>query len=431
MTLTAGAGVDDSYMHIGAATFLPGPPPAVADFQALLADMAARAPVLTYRLTGTGRHARWEVDPGFDPAHHVDLCEIPRGQDVHQAVVEIFRDRPLPRDRPLWNMLILHGHAEDEHVLCYRAHHVFQDGVALIGTILAFAHGSTVPPPAPGASPKVTPVGITFDVLRDAWKLMRRSHWRPPAGVRAQGRQIHLVRLDLAAYKEIGHDTGASRAQISVALVAGAVRALDPALWLRQSRRTPAEPVVELPINIRARGDGLLGNQLAMMPVTLPCAEASPLGRLRRVMDEMTPAKLSRRREANRQLYRTPVPLAHAFISLVSPLVRRLFRGRLVVSVPGRCDELPGSHGTFVIPPLLAGSVGSIVITQLGTVMLFAGMFDAAMPDADRLMNLIRHELAELRRQARQHNETRQPQEQAQHANEARNSNSSGEPPLG
>ncbi|MGP4099702.1 wax ester/triacylglycerol synthase domain-containing protein [Nonomuraea sp. KM90] len=132
--LGAGA-VHDSRMHYGIAVRRPGPPPDPAQLCADVAEkVRVRAPALAYRLAGRGRRARWEPDPAFDPAHHVEFHRLPPGIGVHQAVMDALRVRPLTPNRPLWSLMVLDGDDEGAgHVLCYRAHHVFQDGMGIAG----------------------------------------------------------------------------------------------------------------------------------------------------------------------------------------------------------------------------------------------------------------------------------------------------------
>jgi WS/DGAT/MGAT family acyltransferase len=80
----------------------------------------------------------WEEMPGFDVADHIIEQALPpgSGDDELRAFVEAEMSRPLPLDRPLWRVFLLHGHRRGSALL-WRTHHCMGDGIALMVLMLA------------------------------------------------------------------------------------------------------------------------------------------------------------------------------------------------------------------------------------------------------------------------------------------------------
>ncbi|MEU7895581.1 wax ester/triacylglycerol synthase domain-containing protein [Nonomuraea sp. NPDC049152] len=405
--LCLGAGMaDDSRLHVGGGARMAGPPPAPEELHELIAVKVTRAPVLTYRLTGAGRRARWAPDPAFDPVHHVEYHRVPRGLSPHQAAVEAMASRPLSRERPLWSLMVLHGYADDEHLLCYRAHHAFQDGVAGLSAIRALTGDETLPPPAPdpGAASGLPKGAAARGLLADLVQLTGTPpRWHVSCATSTPGRRLHVVDLDIAPFHDIARDTGASIAQIGIALVAGALRAWSPRAW-PPSHRRPRKMVVALPVSLRGRRHhSALGNHVAFLPVALPCAEPSPVGRLRRVVEQTTVDRIIRLRRAAREMYRIPAGPARTVLQLALPFFLRGPGRRLDVSVVRRTQEFPSGRDMFTLPPLAPGSAGMIAILHGDSAVSFSGVFDTSVSHSERLVALLRQALAELEADVRNH----------------------------
>src|SRR5882724_3716334 len=99
-------------------------------------------------------HPTWEDDPDFDVANHVDEQTLPAPGDdrVLSRVCGELYCRLLERDRPLWHLTVLHGHAGGGTVIFLKLHHSMVDGVSsveLIEVLHATVRGT--PRPAPGS----------------------------------------------------------------------------------------------------------------------------------------------------------------------------------------------------------------------------------------------------------------------------------------
>ena len=404
--LRLAAGVaDESQMHFGFGVRLPGAPPGPGELCELIAKkVAVQAPALGYRLVGEGRRARWEPDPAFDPAYHVEYHRLPRGSDVHQAVMNAMAVRPLSRERPLWSLLVLYGHADDEHVLCYRAHHAFQDGMGAISAIRALTGDQTLPFPGTGtgtgtgtARAARPGTGTGAGQRRALADLLRLSgappRWFSSCATSTPGRRLHVAGLDVEPFHDIARATGASVAQIAIALVTGALRSWNPQARPDGGR----DMVVALPVALLGLGrHTALGNHTGLLPVTLPCAEPSAIARLQQVVAQTTLQRISDARHSARALYRVPAALAVPLLRLLSPLARTGRGRQLNVSAVRMPRILPGAGEIFAVPPLAPGVAGMVVIVHAGAVVSFSGVFDARVSRPGELLGLLRPALTEL-----------------------------------
>lgn len=75
---------------------------------------------------------RWELDPTFDPRHHLDVVLDRFNEPSLQEWVSERLNQPLPLYRPLWKFWLA-PNAEGGSVLLLRLHHCYADGVSLTG----------------------------------------------------------------------------------------------------------------------------------------------------------------------------------------------------------------------------------------------------------------------------------------------------------
>jgi len=82
------------------------------------------------------------------------------------------------------------------------------------------------------------------------------------------GRRLDVVAVDLAAIRDLGHTYGGTVNDVVLAAVAGALRTLLAARGEQLGEVTITVPVAAR----RAASGGELGNQIGIMPVTVPAA---------------------------------------------------------------------------------------------------------------------------------------------------------------
>ena len=77
-------------------------------------------------------HPAWEPDPNFDVTRHIEEVVLPAGSDesaVRQAIAD-FSAPMLPRDRPLWKMVLIQGLPGGKSGVTSLIHHCMVDGVS-------------------------------------------------------------------------------------------------------------------------------------------------------------------------------------------------------------------------------------------------------------------------------------------------------------
>ncbi|GAB1822160.1 wax ester/triacylglycerol synthase domain-containing protein [Herbidospora sp. RD11066] len=347
LLLEADRSADETHWYIGAAARLPGPPPRREDLYALLADGAARIPALAYRPSG---NLRWEHDPGFDPARHVTFVDLPPGTDLNEALLAANAEK-LPRDRPLWNLLVLSGHRPGEHVICYRAHHAFQDGAAVADAVGALLTGGTLPVPEPQARPERGP---WWPPIRNLLRLCAPNpRWSAGGGT---GPLMVTATLDLELYRTVTRATGATTAQISLAALAGALRE-----WCAPRRDiTVALPVLETGGPARSSVRSGLGNRAFLLAVKLPCTDPHPRRRLWKVMTQTGYARLAEVR------HRSPVAVAilRSLLAARIPPTALGSGNRFDVTTPLGGPPPEGALEVLSLPPLGRASRGVAAFTQ-------------------------------------------------------------------
>ncbi|WP_441249339.1 wax ester/triacylglycerol synthase domain-containing protein [Kitasatospora sp. McL0602] len=300
----------DPAMHLGLVLLLDGEPPSLGRLAEELAPRLANLPELTFRLGGSARRPRWEPDPAFDLARH--LHELP-GQPAidggdgtdgggRDAVLTALLDLPLHRDRPLWGIWLVRR--PGGFALCYRAHHAFQDGLAAVETVerLFGPPARQKQPRSSAAAEPDRPPRWNADLLRELLPPVRRTaRWSalasPPSGERA----AYTADVDLARLHRISRATRANVNQICLAVLAAALRAWHPADWSAPGPGLCAT----LAVSVRAADHPyrLLGNCSGVARVPLPCPEASPLGRLRLLQEQVTFARFAELGRRHRVLY--------------------------------------------------------------------------------------------------------------------------------
>ncbi|OLT33219.1 hypothetical protein BJF79_08025 [Actinomadura sp. CNU-125] len=389
----AGQGPDESHMHIGMLLRLRGPAPTPPELRELLAARAASAPVLAYR--PDWRERRWTPDPGFDIAAHLHERKLPEGADVLAAATARMR-RPLPDRRPLWDLTLLHGHRPDEHLLLYRNHHAFQDGMAMTATLEALF----------GRRRLGTPRHVPYQAAQRArstrapgeprWdpgvSLRRAPAWTPVSGPLTGRRVLHAVALDADLLRATTSATGASLNQVCLAALTAALRTwslpdwTSPTAGTATGRRGRTLPV-GIPVNLRpADRAGALGNHLGGLPIGLPCGDPDPLRQLRGVTEQTAARRMLRHRDRGRaHFHRVPYPLLRAMCSWGADPRRLATTVTTVRVAPGLAVGGAPVVEMIPYPNLVPRQRLMVAMTQYGGGVTASVLADAGVPDLPAL----------------------------------------------
>ena len=402
------------------------------------------------RVPGGFGHPVWVDDPDFDVGNHVRHSALPPpGSDAQLCELAArIQSRHLDRSRPLWELHVVHGLADNRFALITKIHHATVDGIGGLNiSRLLFDPASTAPPIPTQAGPPMqavtahapAPRRLVAEAVLDLarrpatalaalprdWAATRtatanalrrvggvcvaaRTLLRPAPGsplntTIGTPRRYTTASTRLDDYQRVRQAHGVTINDVVLATVSGALRG-----WLHQ-RGEPVPPTASLramvPVNVGAeqRADPP-GKNVSAYVVELPIGEPDPLRRLGEVCD-----RLQRHNNAGPSgptdalitlASLVPPPLHTRGARLVGELSRRLFNV-VVSNVPG--PQLPlyvaGARMLTLHPvvPLAPGQAVSIgLISYDGGVFYGLNADRDSMPDLDRLAALIEESLQEL-----------------------------------
>jgi diacylglycerol O-acyltransferase / wax synthase len=340
---------DNAHMAIGAVLVFDGPPPTEAEFLAQIRSRLHMLPRLRQRLLtpplGLGTPF-WVDDETFDAHRHVGHATLPApGTDEELRALAAARlAPPLDRRKPLWELTLVDGFADERFAVVYKTHHAMADGISAVDIgMLLFDVEREAPPPAaeqpwrPHRSPTTAGLAIhaaagvvatlrrlarwlsgaardPADASRRAgdgliglwevtWNLLRAAPRVPinPPGVGPR-REVAWSSFDLAEFKRIKNVLGGTVNDVSLAVAAGALRAWftewdppDACSPMGNKRGGGLELKALVPVSIRTVDEhGELGNKLTAMRGPLPVGLADPVERLAVISTAMDDLKASR-----------------------------------------------------------------------------------------------------------------------------------------
>jgi WS/DGAT/MGAT family acyltransferase len=440
----------NGHMAIGALLMFEGTPP---DHEDLLAHIRSRVhmlPRLRQRLAypplGLGTPF-WIDHPEFDIHEHFRRMRLPApgAERQFQELVGELLAPPLDRSKPLWEMVLVEGFAEERFAIVYKTHHAMADGISAvdIGMLLFDVEPRAEPDRTEEVwTPAETPShgtllvraghGLTDTVVRlgrwlgravrhparaarrasdgliglweVTWNLARPAPKVPfnqPIGVE---RSFCWDTFDLADFKRIKNALGGTVNDVTLAVASGALRR-----WL-QENHVPVDGVelkALVPVSIRMENEhGELGNKLTAMRGPLPVGIADPADRLRFISAAMNGLKDSKQPLGAEAIW----GLNDWFRDFAPPVLlrptatinfsTRLFN-LLVTNFPG--PQVPfyvlGRELTAIHPVgfLARNHALAIAILSYNGQVSFGVLSDpAALPDADRLRDHLTASLEEL-----------------------------------
>ena len=371
----------------------------------------------------------WVEDPAFDVDAHVRRAALPSpgGRRELEAFLGEIMGRPLPPDRPLWEMVVVEGMAGGRAAVVARLHHAVLDGVSGATAMAAFldlepepdtrsgppgppsAPSATVRPPTPDAAGLLRYVASSVarqpDVARDALhrslgamvalaeqnrRLAAEGRTPPPPPFRAPRtslngsvtaeRTVATLTVPLADLEEVRAACGGSVTVNDVILCAVGDAATR---LLGQRGETPDDPLVALvPVSTRGPAtvpdDGSaahVGNAISGMLVPLPVQAPDPFERLRAVAQAAQVAKEQEERAGGDLLegLTRAVPLV-----FLRAAMRGIDRFRLFDRVPPPCNLV---ISTVVVPDVTLWWAGREVsaVYPLGPVVGGVGLNVTAM----------------------------------------------------
>lgn len=392
-----------------------------------------------------GRIARpvWVDDPDFDVTYHVRRSALPKpGNDsqLHDLVARLM-SRPLDHHRPLWEIYLVEGLANDQAAVITKTHQAVVDGIAAleIGQVMLDVsptpRGSVenlwMPQPEPSglqlvadavtevvqrpgelienvrsaAMDTVATVEKVFGALGGFASALRTAVTPAPGSplnVRiTPQRRFAVARAKLDDLRSVRKTHGGTVNDVVLASLSGALRN-----WLLSrgeivSNSTTIRAMA--PLSVRD-ADPDSGNNVSAYLVDLPVGEPNPVVRLHHISHAMRAHKESGQSVAADALVRVSgfaPPTLHAMgARAASSFSRRLFNV-IVTNVPG--PQVPlyaaGAKMTEIFPvvPLAKGQALAIGVTSYDGGVYFGLNGDRdAMSDVDVLASMVEESVEEL-----------------------------------
>lgn len=380
----------------------------------------------------------WRDDPAFRLHDHVEVVDGTLSGAALRRAADAFLSEQLPRDRPLWSLLVVPAAERRRAALIGKVHHAMVDGLAAVelGLLLFDAAPDTAPVNAAEWRPEGEegPLRVLIDSLADSAIEQFRAARRvaalglsPGEGLRIAGtlrraalslaedainpappsalnvpigpaRTLVKHRMPMSRALRIKQRAGATLNDVVLAIAAGALRQLA-----QRTGEEPADLRVMVPVSVRRPDDDRgQGNRITFAFIDLPVSYRDPAARLARVRRQTVELKESGR-VAGTEILLSSVG------SLPEPLKRRAARlaasprlyNLTVSNVPGPRVPLyaAGARVRTIYPviPIPEDHALSIGVLSYDDSLHFAAYADpVALPEAARLPLMIEEAVEEL-----------------------------------
>jgi diacylglycerol O-acyltransferase len=367
-------------------------------------------------------HPMWDETASLDLDAHIGKLRLPAPGSPTQLwrTVADLHAQALPRDRPLWQFVVIEGLASGEIALYSKVHHALLDGQGGMALAQALLDVAPTRPGAAGmladADPQPSPLrkrdlanvavrasarqfaklvrelplalklaadaaadaGNLAGRLRDSVTLAPRTPFNAQVGAH---RSFAVASLPLDKVKQVARHFGVSLNDVVMTLCAGALRD-----WLLRRKALPKRALIAaMPVSLRAAGDSALNNQVSMVQCVLPTQIADPVERLRAI--SAATGRIKQLVGSLRGLIPTDFPGLAAPI-WASGLSRLWARGRIAERLPPLANLTISNVPGPPVPLYLAGAKVnhyfpvSIVTHGLGlniTVNSYAGRLECGV----------------------------------------------------
>ena len=331
-------------------------------------------------------HPRWEDDPRFDAGRHIEEITLPAGASEADALAAIaqMHGQMLPRDRPLWKMILIHGMPGGQTGVMSLVHHCMVDGVSGIELLTAICDLQAEAEPEADDRFEPEPEPSQFERAQAAWRdalqessgrLAEALRWSMDPQQQAQDWKAVIGAMSSAAPQlmrpapatPFNRPVSGKRSYATVVMPFGEIRGIRGVLggtindvvltalsgglgqWLRDQGQATAgvELRAMVPVNVRSESDkSALGNQVSMLIAPLPIGIEDHVERHHAViagMDKLKSANQAGGFAVLSKLAEQVPPILQAAAGSMVPNSQQLFN---VI-----CTNVPGPQ----IPLFLAG----------------------------------------------------------------------------
>jgi len=318
----------------------------------------------------------WIEDEQFDVDYHLRRVAVPPPGDIEALLEELspLYATALDRDRPLWEAYVAEGLLDGRGAVFVKMHHCLTDGVGgsrlfaeLMGTRVEHGSGhvetrfvSTRKSDTASLLWRAAGynVGETFSGTLDVVRLLSTAAFSPAQTARGLARGVHTLtgfgreltmsradsplhhhrslsrqlstfEMSLPEIDSIRRPLQATNNDVVLTIVSGAMHR-----WHSSHGADVHELRALVPVNLRSEADPHAGNRIALLAVSLPIGEPSPLRRLRAIQEHMGQIKTDRRA--------TMYPLLARFMTaLPLPVAKQLGRQQ-TMRTNFVCTNVPG-----------------------------------------------------------------------------------------
>ncbi|MFI4940675.1 MAG: WS/DGAT domain-containing protein [Burkholderiales bacterium] len=354
--------------------------------------------------------ATWRPDPEFDLDRHLGQISLPPGAGTAelQELIALRAKRPLPLDKPLWHIDIVHNY-EHGSVLIFRLHHCIADGIAVMDLLVNLTD------PEPGSAPlaekekekpgsrltlgKIVKFGISL-IHESAILLFMpndsRTRFKGQPDIDKQASWGEPV--PLSTVKALGRVYGATINDVMLSVAAGALRKY---LQMHGDQVDGRFVRAFVPVNLRPKDqDYMLGNEFGLVAVDLPLSLEDPIERLVAVNRTMSRIK----RSAQAQLSKGILGIGGRMPHFIQNFMFNLFSNRSSVVItnvtgPESVRYMAGAKMKQLIgwvPQSGDEGIGICILSYQGTIQLGLLADKKLVPDAGAMMKMFRPAFDEL-----------------------------------
>jgi len=435
-------------MHVGSVMVFDAPIGGF-DYESLVTLISQRiAHVPRYRqriktVPGGLANPVWVDDTHFDMSYHVRRSALPRpGSDEQlEELVARIQPRPLDRSRPMWEVYLVEGLAEDRFAIITKTHHSLVDGISAvdIGNVLVDGNPTAsegvlttwrARPEPSGAELVVsaiseaarTPsqvvetiqlgvadvthaIGKVASVAGDVISTLARVSARPAPesplnATVGRARRYVMIGTDLEDYRKVrtrlGRGSFADEVTVNDVILATISGAFRSWLLIRGESVYPGTTIrAMVPVSVHAGDDAPTGAQVTACFVDLPVGEPGPSMRLHQIAFSMRQQMEGGSRRAVSAdtlsgLGGFAPPTMHALGARLGGMVSRRLYNVVITNVPGPQTPLYAAGArmvsTYPVTPLGREQALSIGLTSYDGGVYYCVYADRdAMPDADVL----------------------------------------------
>ncbi|HET6294920.1 MAG TPA: SDR family NAD(P)-dependent oxidoreductase [Kribbella sp.] len=317
-----------------------------------------RLPRFRQRLAPTARwrRPRWVDVAEIDWHLHVSERRSPNGDAGLRQIVAELAESPMPRDRPLWRIVMVRDVSPGQSAMILLLHHAVADGIGTVIQVLNLLRPRIELPTANGQAPSRRQ--LTMATIAGLAQLATDGGAGGGFADASRRREFATADLDLTAVRRAATARGVRVTDLVISLVAEAVATTHP----EAARRIGGRLRVAVPLMVRDSSAAAEMNATAAVMVDAP-VDARPIENLltevaRRTKRLRTPTRaVASRFVMATGLRALPEPSAGWFARTVYG--RRFFHA-IVSNMPGSTEPLSMDGVTiasvYPILPLAPGS---------------------------------------------------------------------------